>query len=239
MQRARLGALGCLLVLVCATAAFAQPAGILLSPVLVDIPAARGVGQIRVENGRAAAVSFEVDAYRWTQDNGVDVLTPTRDLAVAPSVFELAPSGARIVRIAMAPSVRASTKEASFRLIVRELPPETLSSAGPTILLEMSIPVFATVGGCASALSLASAPDTQLTLVNTGCAHARLLEVGAATLPAAGVPRYLLAGAGFTRAFPEFHDALRVVTANANARTEQVLRVAAADPAGGVGQRER
>lgn len=214
--------------------AIAGPGGIGVAPVLVEVPVERGVGSLRVNNTRDVAVSFEVSTFRWTQADGVDVLDPTREILVAPSVFEIAPGSQQIVRIALAPAVRTRKVETPFRLIVRELPPPVRTQNGPTILLEMSVPVFASIRGAAPEFTARAAGASGVTLTNTGGAHARLLHVGAGGSSTSRTPRYLLPGASVTRPFPVSDGALRLTVADtAGLRaSEQDIPVAAAVFAG-------
>ncbi len=163
-----------------------------------------------------------------------DVLEPTREILVAPSVFEIAPGGQQIIRIALAPVVRARKAETPFRLLVRELPPPVRTPNGPTILLEMSVPVFASVRGAAPEFTVRAAGASGVTLTNTGRAHARLLQVGAGGSPTPKTPRYLLPGASVTRPFPVSDGALRLTVADAAGlrASEQDVPVAAAVLAG-------
>lgn len=219
-----------------AATAHAQSRGIGVAPVLVKIPAERGVGALRIDNGRAVATAFEVDVYRWSQANGADVLEPTREVAVAPSVFEVAPQEQQLVRIAIAPHARAGEREAAYRLLIRELPPQVRPTTGPLVLLEMSVPVFAARRNATPRLVAHDVGGGASTLANSGAAHIRLVEVGPPHAPTRDAPRYLLAGASFTRHIERTRGDLRVLTLDAaGARTQELVvpvasTVAAGDP---------
>lgn len=210
-------------------AAQAQPSGVRVAPVTLALPAGKNVDSLRLDNGRSLPVSFQVDAYAWTQENGRDVLTPTRAIAAAPSVFEVPPGGGRLVRVALSPSGRDATKEQAFRLIIKELPTGASPVGRARILLELSIPVFATVQNAAPMLSV-SHDAGGVRLANAGRAHVRLVGVqtdahGAA---ATSFPRYLLAGSSAPLDFPQAARAARVsfLTLGATAPSEQVLALA-------------
>lgn len=206
--------------------------GVRVSPVAITFPAAAGSGSVRIDNGRATAVSFQIDVYRWTQVDGVDVLTPTRDVAVAPTVFEIAPGAGRIVRLALAPSQRGAQSEQSFRLIARELPQDAVSSGRSRVVLELSLPVFATVRGGAPQLDVRREHGA-VHVSNNGLAHLRLLDMRGDPHAAAieRAPRYILAGSQFSRPLPSNPAALRFsfIAAGANETVQQTFQLT--DPA--------
>ncbi|MDX2232891.1 MAG: fimbria/pilus periplasmic chaperone [Hyphomonadaceae bacterium] len=208
--------------------------GIGVTPVLLEMPVAKGVGSLRIDNGRFVPAAFEVEAYRWTQEDGRDVLTRTRDLVAAPSVFEVGPAQRQIIRLALATHVRSATTAHAFRLIVRELPAAARSGNGPTILLEFSVPVFPVTQDAAARFVARDLGQGRVALINTGNAYARLLEVGPAGASMAGVPRYMLPGASVVRPFNAFHGGLRLVTSGPGGMDihEQVIPVASALLAG-------
>lgn len=219
--------------LLCAASAPAHADGIRVSPVAVAFPASTGVGSVRIENGRDAPVSFQIDLYRWTQEDGRDVLTPTRDLAAAPTVFEIAPGAGRIVRLALAPARRGAATEQAYRLIARELPSEIAPTSHARIVLELSLPVFATVRGGAAHMEVRR-DGGAVHIRNAGNAHLRLLDLKCE--PAIGVvaapPRYLLAQSGFSRPVPDAATALKFsfLPAGANEIRHQTHRLTASAP---------
>ncbi|MGE0044471.1 MAG: molecular chaperone [Hyphomonadaceae bacterium] len=180
--------------------AHAQSAGIRVSPVLIELNA-RSMGSLRIANGRAREASFEMIAYAWTQEGGEDVVAPTQSLLIAPRIFAIAPGREQIVRLALAPEARGGAREQAFRLLMRELPPPTRpETQGPRLVLEMSMPVFATPPNASPSLHarrITIAGRPMLALSNRGSARA------AFTQQTPGLPRYLLAGA---EALAPFND---------------------------------
>lgn len=210
--------------------------GVRVSPVAIVFPATSGAGSVRIENGRAAPVSFQIDVYRWTQDDGVDVLTPTRDIAAAPTVFELPPGAGRIVRVALAPGQRAAHAEQAFRLIARELPGENAPAGRARVVLELSLPVFATVRGAVPQVEV-HREAAVVHVSNAGGAHMRLLDIKCepSATGLARTPRYLLAGSRFSRPLSGNAAALRFsfLAAGDNDPVQQTHRladIAAVDP---------
>ena len=174
--------------------------GVRVSPVSIAFPASTGAGSVRIDNARRTPVSFQVDVYRWSQESGADVLTPTRELAVAPTVFEIAPGEGRLVRLALAPSQRRAVVEQSFRLILRELPTHAAQTGRSRVLLELSLPVFATSRDARPMLDI-NTEGSALHISNDGGAHVRIVGLGAENVSVAS-PRYLLARSRFSRPLP-------------------------------------
>ncbi len=204
----------------------AHAQGIQVSPVVIDVPTARGVTSFRLRNARNAAVSFEVEAYAWTQENGESVLTPTTDIVIAPSVFLIDPSREQIVRLAVSAAARASTVERTYRVLVRELP-SSEAHQGFRLQLEMSMPVFVRPANTRGELHVRRVQGADgaglVRVTNSGTAHLNLSDVpGVPALE--NMPRYILPGASFERAITPDMPALRLMVAQAGATAPQEQR---------------
>lgn len=197
----------------------AHAQGIQVSPVVIDVPTARGVTSFRLRNTRDSAVSFEVEAYAWTQENGESVLTPTTDIIVAPSVFLMDPNREQIIRLAVSGTARGGRLERTYRVLVRELPSDE-PQQGFRLQLEMSMPVFVRPASARGELHVhriqGSDGAAALRVTNNGTAHLNLSEVpGVPALE--NMPRYILPGASFERAVAPDTPALRLMVAQAGA----------------------
>lgn len=206
------------------TCAWAQE-GFRVSPVIIQVPAERGVGSFRVFNGRARDAAFEVQAFAWRQENGETVLDPTETLIVAPSVFLVPAGGEQIVRLGVQAEARPSHGEASYRLIVRELPDAQASAAGFRLMVEMSLPVFVRARRAQGAFSVERArmPDGApgVAFVNRGDAHVVLSMPEQTQAIVEAAPRYVLAGARVVRPLTQSVAAIRLVAAEAGEMAPQ------------------
>ena len=166
--------------------------GLVVSPTTIELPAKRPVSAFTLQNDRDRETAMEVFAFRWTQDEtGANVLTPTDDLVITPSVFLTAPRAAQTVRIGYI-GAGGGDSEKSYRILVRELPnPQRQTSGGLHLLLEMSMPVFVAPKG-RGALAVCKRNAQSLQISNTGAAH---IKLGAAPGTQSLAARYLLAGA--------------------------------------------
>ena len=198
----------------------AQTGSIQVAPVLVNMSAEHNISSVRVRNGRDRPVSFEIDAFVWTQVNGRDVLTPTRELLVAPGVFEIASNSDQVVRL----GARASGgPERAYRIVMRELPSERRSGMALGFTLEMSLPVFVSPARAHANVN-ARPTATGLILSNTGAGYAQIaLLDGGEYLNA---PRYLLAGASAEIPLPAHASAIRLRAADAGGeQSERTIHV--------------
>lgn len=201
--------------------ASAQTGGIRVAPVLVSLSPERAIGSLRLHNGRATSVSFEVEAFVWTQVGGEDRLTPTNALIVAPGVFEIAPNSEQTLRLGVrGPS---SNSEAAYRILLRELPAPRSDGVALGFALEMSLPVFVTPSGARPNLTT-HAEGQHLILTNTGSSFAQIaLLNGDQRLEA---PRYLLAGSSAPIALPAPARAIRLIEAHAGGQqSERTINV--------------
>lgn len=194
--------------------------GIRVAPVLVSLSPERAIGSVSLHNGRASAVSFEVEAFTWTQVNGQDQLTPTTTLIVAPGVFEIPAGQEQTLRLGVRnadPNV-----ETAFRILLRELPAERQSGVALGFALEMSLPIFVTPRGARAEIA-SRTEGQQLILTNTGRSYSQIaLLNGQQRLDA---PRYLLAGASATIELPAQALNLQLHQANASGQTERTINV--------------
>ena len=149
-----------------------------ISPIRLDLTAAARTSALTVRNDdREALVQAEV--MLWEQVDGLDRLTPTRDLFVSPAVFTLTPNGSQLVRVALRSPPSDATRELAYRLILQEVP-RTASPgfAGLQVALRLSVPVFVTIAGTTGPVLTWSAAATDaglvLTAQNSGDVHARI-----------------------------------------------------------------
>jgi len=124
-------------------------------------------------------VSYQVKAYRWTQQDGKDQLVETSDVLAAPSIVELPPKGRRVVRV-----IRVSGHGAVgyYRVIFQQLPKPrsgTGTGANVSLLVNHSIPLGFETGQPDVRLTASLSPDgSGFRLTNTGTTAARVTTIG-------------------------------------------------------------
>jgi len=173
--------------------------GIQIAPVMVAMSANHHISSLRLRNGRDRAVSFEADIYAWSQQDGEDVLTPTRDVLISPGVFEIPAGHEQVVRLGVV--TPDGQQERAYRLVMRELPSPTPRTNTLGFTLEMSLPVFVTpVGARPDLVSRIERAQgaTRLLIANQGAAHLQILGAEESSAGALHAPRYLLPGSDVT-----------------------------------------
>ncbi len=130
-------AIGC----ACLLAAGAAPAASLqVAPTSLTLQASQNADGLWLSNSGDAPVQVQVRVFRWTQKDFADVLEPSRDLVASPPMQTLAVGARQLVRVVRTGA--PPTTEATYRLIVDELPPAQPTGTGLTLALRYSVPVF-------------------------------------------------------------------------------------------------
>jgi fimbrial chaperone protein len=111
-----------------------------VGPTRLDLSVRHPVVVLEVQNTGGSAALAQLDTFAWRQAGGGDLLEPTADIIVTPTVMELAPGETRLVRVGLR-QANAAEVERSYRLFVREVPTE----GGPALrfALRIGVPVFA------------------------------------------------------------------------------------------------
>jgi len=135
---------------------------------------------------------LEAQAMLWEQVDGVDRLTPTRDVLVSPVVFTLSPNTSQLVRVALQRPADPQ-RELSYRLILTEVPPQAQAGfTGLNVALRMSLPMFveaiATSPPEIEWTAMRRADGLDVTARNAGSAHAHVFNFSVAPMAAPGEP---------------------------------------------------
>lgn len=185
----------------------AQASGLQVAPVAVTLTAAKASDALTLSNVGDAPLHAQVRVYRWRQgENDGEVIEPTGDLVVSPPMIVLQPGGHQLVRVIRAGAAPdAGTPEATYRIVVDELPIAEGKGGGLNFVLRYSLPVFVLPAGPAVE------PDLRWDLVelngaialqvaNSGGRHAQVADValvgadGTRTVLAPGLLGYALPG---------------------------------------------
>ena len=174
-----------------------------VSPVTLSLSAPQMATTLTLENPGDVPANVQVRVFRWTQQNGVDRLEPTRSTVVSPPIMTLAPGArqtVRVIRIAKDPIQGVE----SDRILVDQLP-EAPTGAGGRVafVVRQSIPVF--FNGAAVRASPVrwtvrlGAHDVILEAANPGDLPVRIatpaIETGGNTIPLSdGLVGYVLGG---------------------------------------------
>lgn len=115
-----------------------------INPVKLTLSAQNATQIITVRNDGEQASVMQVELSAWSQSNGNDVHTPTRELLATPPIFTLLPGASQIIRIGLR-SAPDTQRELSYRMFLQEVPPPAKPDVvGLQVALRFSVPVFVT-----------------------------------------------------------------------------------------------
>lgn len=176
-----------------------------VSPVRIQLTAEQPSAMITVQNwSEEETTILQLQLNAWSQQDGRDVLEPSRDLVVVPPLITLEPGDAQVVRIGLRRPPPGGV-EASYRLLLREVPPHPSQDFhGLQLALNLSLPVFVRPAHDVQAemqyrLVESGSDGLELHVRNIGDAHIQFqglnLADGAGTqLTGRNLPAYLLPG---------------------------------------------
>jgi fimbrial chaperone protein len=131
-------------------------------------------GLFFVTNHGARAVTVQIEAADWRQENGRDITAPSQDLLASPPLAHIAPGARQSVRVMARP---AGEGERAYRLLVSELPDAEAQGEGVHVLLQFSVPVFVRHDPHATPHLSWSARQGRLIAANTGAQTVKLDSV--------------------------------------------------------------
>jgi fimbrial chaperone protein len=179
-----------------------------VNPIRVELSAANRSAALSVRNTGPAAVVVQLNAQTWSQQDGKDVLTDTRDVLLSPTVATIAPGAEQIVRVGLRRAPDAQ-RELSYRLFIQEVPPPPQPGfQGLVVALRVGLPVFVQPKQGPAKATLVwnaalAAPDTvRVTVENKGTGHVQVSSLalfapqGAEALAAHSGLSYVLPGQG-------------------------------------------
>ena len=151
-----------------------------VSPVRATLSSAQRVGSLVVRNSGAEPVVVQLEAFDWSQQDGQDVYTATKEILATPPIFTIPPGGSQVVRVGLrrAPD---GQRELTYRLYLQEVPPAKPDTQGLRVVLRMGVPVFVTPAvPAAPALRWRAARTAgntlKLSLTNSGNAHIQVAK---------------------------------------------------------------
>lgn len=125
-------------------ASVAPAADLQVNPIMLEFGPGEQSQALWLTNSGTSPLKAQIRVAAWTQSNGEDVQTPSRDLVASPAILEVPPGERQLVRL-VRPHVGPVQTEQAYRLTVDELPQmEAEAKTGLNFLLRYSIPVFVT-----------------------------------------------------------------------------------------------
>lgn len=184
------------------TAGIALAQAITVLPVTIQMQPGQRATSLTVINESSTESSVQIRTFTWSQDNGKEVLTASDDVVASPPITTIAPGAIQTVRVVVRQA--PAGKEASYRILLDQIPPAAAAPGTVRIAVRLSIPVFATPQTRIAphlAFHVESAGGkSYLVAANSGTAHETLRDIsltarggGKANVEASSP--YVLAGA--------------------------------------------
>ena len=180
------------LLLLVAGVSVVSAASIGVSPVRATLSADQRVGALTVRNTGTEPMSVQLEVMSWSQQDGEDVFTATREVLANPPIFTVPPSGSQLIRAGLrrAPDAR---HELTYRIFLQELPPPPSPDFnGAKMLMRVSLPVFVLPEVAAQPALRWQAARTsdgalKISLTNIGNAHVQIANFSL-SLPGSAQP---------------------------------------------------
>lgn len=122
-------------------AAGAQAGALTVTPVVVTLDDKTHSAALTIKNEGDEVRIIQTELMRWTQKDGADVQTPSRDMLVNPPMATLQPGQTQTVRIGLKRNT-GNAQELAYRLYLTEVPPPSEHFMGLRIVLRLGVPVF-------------------------------------------------------------------------------------------------
>lgn len=175
-----IGQAACGLAFLLGAVATAGAGSFAVSPVRATLSAKLPVGSLVVRNNGVEPTVVQLEVMHWSQQEGKDIYTPTKEILATPPIFTVPPGGSQIVRVGLRRSPDPQ-RELTYRLFLQEVPLAKTDFQGLRVVLRLGVPVFVTP-------AVAVAPDLRwqaartsdgelkLSLTNNGNAHIQVAK---------------------------------------------------------------
>jgi fimbrial chaperone protein len=208
-----------------------------VNPVRVELSSASRSAALSVRNTGADAVVVQLSAQAWSQADGKDVLTDTRDVLLSPTVATIPAGAEQIVRVGLRRAPDAQ-RELSYRLFIQEVPPPPKPGfQGLVVALRVGLPVFVQPARGAAKAALVwnaalTSPDTvRVKVENHGTGH---VQVSSLELFSAQESEALGAHSGLAYVLPGQAREWDLKLRHANVRKSERVRMKVGTDAGSI-----
>jgi fimbrial chaperone protein len=121
---------------------FATAAGWNIDPVRIELSQEQQTAALTITNDSDQPTSIQIQAVDWSQVDGKDVFSPTREILISPPLVTIAPKAEQIIRVALRRPADSSS-ELAYRINLQELPPPPSPEfVGVQVALRIGLPVF-------------------------------------------------------------------------------------------------
>lgn len=96
---------------------------------------------LTVGNAGDKEVFIQTELMTWTQQDGKDIYTPSRDVLISPPMFKVPTGGEQTVRIRFLGD-KTTKLERAYRLFLQEIPQDKPDQTTISATLKMGVPIF-------------------------------------------------------------------------------------------------
>jgi fimbrial chaperone protein len=159
-----------------------------VNPVRVELSARLPHSTLQIVNSGDDKLTVQVHPMKWGSGGNEEALEETDEVIVNPPIFTIAPHQRQFVRLGLR-EVKAVSAEATYRMILEEVPPPLDPNFnGLRTLLRISIPVFVAPAQAAQPVLTwevrrASDQSTVLSVQNRGNGHIQLKQISLGAAP--------------------------------------------------------
>ena len=167
-------------------------ANIGVNPVRVTLSENQKMGTLTVRNGGTEPMSMQLEVLNWSQEEGDDVFTPSREVLANPPIFTVPAGGSQLIRVGLRRAPDAQ-RELTYRIFLQELPPPPSPDfQGAKMLMRISVPLFVLPKAAAQPALRWQAVRTsdgalKISLTNTGNVHIQIANFSL-SLPGSAQP---------------------------------------------------
>lgn len=152
-----------------------------VNPVRIELSPNQSSAVIQVDNNGSNEVTVEAKILSWSQADGKELLSPSRELIVTPQIFRMKPGAMQILRVGALRKTDPE-REISYRLMLEEIPPPpNPDTRGLQVALRVSMPVFLKPHSAKEkidpTLKMETPQQLRLSLANSGNASAHFSTV--------------------------------------------------------------
>ena len=167
-----------LVAIIAAIGGAAQASDLQVQPAIIDVAAPQAATAVSLSTSGPEGADVQVRVFRWTQENGVERLEPTRDVVASPPAAKVQAGKDYVVRLVRV-TKRPVAGEESYRLLIDQLPSRAKPRSGTIkLLVRHSLPVFfadpATDGSSVKWSVVRSGDDVIVSATNAGGKRVRV-----------------------------------------------------------------
>lgn len=164
-----------------AIASGAHAASLSISPLVVTLDQKKHSATLILKNEGNEPRVIQTELLRWTQENGKNIYSPTRDLLANPPISTVKPGQTQIIRIGLNRKADKN-QELAYRVYVSEVPPPLKEgSIGLRVALRFGVAAFVAPDAAPNARldwkGSRAGNDLTLELFNGGNRHQRITSL--------------------------------------------------------------